>query len=155
MNPAAAAVVVLIPKDHAAPVVVDEVIASYDLAAGGLFGLEVNLCANHWSLPRGWQESMKAAGRRLAGRADHDARAAPFGTVITQPRLVPFCTIHERIGTPPCRRAPRMITRAVCSYQPVPPLATHGDGGTDRAVAQAVGHSRDLHPVFPCALIRA
>jgi len=83
INPAAAAVVVLIPKDHAAPVVVDEVIASYDLAAGGLFGLEVNLCANHWSLPRGWQESMKAAGRRLAGRADHDARAAPFGSVIT------------------------------------------------------------------------
>src|SRR5262245_26604524 len=133
VNPAAAAVVVLIPKDQTAPVVVDVVIASHDLPAGGLFGLEVNLCANHWSPPRGWQESMKAAGRRLAGRTDHDARAAPFGTVITQPRLLPFCTFHERIGTPqPARGSSRTpasraaTTRSVgpgaCRRTVMPPL---------------------------------
>jgi hypothetical protein len=56
VNPEATAVVVLVAKDQAEAVIVNIVIAGHDLAAGCLFGGEVNLCANHRSPPHGWQE---------------------------------------------------------------------------------------------------
>jgi len=48
---AAAAVVVLVTNDQARVVLVLVVIARHDLAAGCLLGYEVDLCANHRSLP--------------------------------------------------------------------------------------------------------
>src|SRR5215469_15019747 len=72
-----AAVVVLIADDQALVVLVLVVIAGHDLAAGCLFGVEADLCANHRSLPSWMDGELRAAGRRLAGRADHDARVPP------------------------------------------------------------------------------
>src|SRR5262252_7910692 len=56
-DPAAAAVVKLVANDQAGVVPILIVIARYDLAARCLFGYEMNLCANHVSLPSRWQES--------------------------------------------------------------------------------------------------
>src|SRR6266702_4112602 len=50
-DPAAAAVVVLVADDQAVVVLVRVVIAGHGLAAGRRFGHEVDLCANHRSLP--------------------------------------------------------------------------------------------------------
>src|SRR6266566_3297873 len=76
-DPAAAAVVVLVADDQAVVVLVRVVIAGHGLAAGRLLGHEVDLCAYHRSLPSRMAGELRAAGRRLAGRADHDARAPP------------------------------------------------------------------------------
>src|SRR5215469_713388 len=89
-DPAAAAVVVLVADDQALVVLVLVVIASHDLAARCLFGREVGFCANHRSLPSRMAGELLAAGRRLAGRADHDARVpSPSCTAIMSGR-VPF-----------------------------------------------------------------
>src|SRR5215470_9726653 len=77
VHPAAAALVVLAAKDQAVAVIVLVVIARHDLAARRPFGHEVNLCANHRSLPSQLAGESCAAGRRQAGRADHDARVPP------------------------------------------------------------------------------
>src|SRR5215467_7350264 len=85
-----AAVVVLVANDQALVVLVLVVIASHDLAARCLFGREVDFCANHRSLPSRMAGELLAAGRRLAGRADHDARVpSPSCTTIMSGR-VPF-----------------------------------------------------------------
>src|SRR5215467_4072518 len=76
-NPAAGAVVVLVADDQALVVLVLVVIAGHDLAAGCLSGVEADLCANHRSLPSWMDGELRAAGRRLSGRADHDARVPP------------------------------------------------------------------------------
>src|SRR6516225_8186432 len=77
-DPATAAVVVLVADDQPGVVPVLIVVARYDLAAWCLFGCEVDLCANHRSLLSQIPGEFCAAGRRQAGRADHDARAATF-----------------------------------------------------------------------------
>src|SRR5262245_2693790 len=77
-DPAAAALVVLVADDQAFVVLVLVVIASHDLAAGRLFGREVNPCANHRSLPLQMAGELRAAGRRLAGRGSRCACAAAF-----------------------------------------------------------------------------
>src|SRR6516165_9980416 len=74
---AASTFVVLVPDDQALVVLVRIVIAGHDLAARCQFGHEMDLCANHRSLPSWWQGESQAAGRRRAGRADHDARVPP------------------------------------------------------------------------------
>src|SRR6266566_4347543 len=77
-DPAAAAVVELVADDQALVVLVLVVIASHDLAAGRLFRREVDLCANHRSLPSRMPGELRAAGRRLAGRGSRCACAAAF-----------------------------------------------------------------------------
>src|SRR5262245_49443539 len=74
VHPAAAALVVLTANDQAVAVIVLVVIARHDLAARRPFGDEMNLGANHRSLPSQLAGDSGAAGRRQAGRADHDAR---------------------------------------------------------------------------------
>src|SRR5215472_5416077 len=105
-DPAAAAVVVLVANDQALVVLVLVVIASHDLAARCLFGCEVDFCANHRSLPSRMAGELLAAGRRLAGRADHDARVpSPSCTAIMSGRVpfrpLPFCSfLAARTRTP-------------------------------------------------------
>src|SRR5437773_5015199 len=76
-DPAAAAVVVLVADDQALGILVLVVIASHNLAARRLFSHEMGPCANHRPLPSRMAGELQAAGRRLAGRADHDARVPP------------------------------------------------------------------------------
>src|SRR6266566_690734 len=97
-DPATAAVVVLVANDQADVVPVLIVIARYDLAARCLFGREMDLCANHRSLPSRMAGEFRAAGRRQAGRADHDARVPP-----------PSCTaiMFGRSPSPTSHSAPR------------------------------------------------
>src|SRR5215468_575174 len=87
VHPAAAALVVLTAKDQAVAVIVLVVIARHDLAARRSFGHERNLCANHRFLPSQLAGDSCAAGRRQAGRADHDARLPPLCTAIMSGRL--------------------------------------------------------------------
>src|SRR5439155_12215802 len=56
-DPAAAAVVVLVTNNEAVVIRVLIMITRDDLAARRLFGREMDLCANHQSLPAPWQES--------------------------------------------------------------------------------------------------
>src|SRR5260370_10777666 len=98
-DPAAAAVVVLVAKDQAVAVRVNIVIASHDLAARCLFGHEVDLCANHRSLPSRMAGELQAAGRRLAGRADHDARTPPPSCTAIMSGRSPFAQSHSAPGT--------------------------------------------------------
>src|SRR5262249_28656930 len=107
-DPAAAAVVVLVANDQALVVLVLVVIASHDLAARCLFGREVDFCANHRSLPSRMAGELLAAGRQLAGRADHDARVpSPSSTAIMSGR-VPFA--HSAPSWP--RRPELLVIRA-------------------------------------------
>src|SRR5260370_7925375 len=94
-DPAAAAIVVLVAKDQAVAVLVLIVIASHDLAARCLFGHEVDLCANHRSLPSRMAGELQAAGRRLAGRADHDARTPPPSCTAIMSAPSPFPHSHS------------------------------------------------------------
>src|SRR5436190_8374441 len=89
-DPAAAAVVVLVADDQALVVLVLVVITSHDLAAGRLFRREVDLCANHRSLPSRTAGELRAAGRRLTGRADHDARVPPPSCTAITSECSPF-----------------------------------------------------------------
>src|SRR5215471_2760486 len=66
-DPAAAAVVVLVANEQADVVRVHVVIARNDLAARRLFGHEMDLCANHRSLPRGGRRVL--CGRSATGRS--------------------------------------------------------------------------------------
>src|SRR5215472_7174323 len=66
-DPAAAAVVVLVANEQADVVRVHVVIARNDLAARRLFGREMDLCANHRSLPRGGRRVL--CGRSATGRS--------------------------------------------------------------------------------------
>src|SRR5215472_2559396 len=95
---AAAAFVVFVADDQALVVLVRIVIAGHDLAARCQFGHEVDLCANHRSLPSLMAGEFRAADPRLAGRADHDARVPP-----------PFCTaiISGRLALRPLLFCPR------------------------------------------------
>src|SRR5215471_3981033 len=105
-DPAAAAVVVLVANDQALVVLVLVVIASHDLAARCLFGCEVDFCANHRSLPSRMAGELLAAGRRLAGRVDHDARVpSPSCTAIMSGR-VPFARTHSAPSWP---RGPALL----------------------------------------------
>src|SRR5215468_1642694 len=101
-----AAVVVLVADDQALVVLVLVVIASHDPAARCLFGHEVDLCANHRSLPSRMAGELQAAGRRLAGRVDHDARVpSPSCTAIMSGR-VPFARSHSAPSWP---RGPELL----------------------------------------------
>src|SRR5258706_1510340 len=71
---AATAFAVLVAADQALGVLVLVVIASHDLAAGRQFSHEVDLSANHGSPPSQMAGELRAPGRRLADRADHDPR---------------------------------------------------------------------------------
>src|SRR6266852_1957938 len=95
VDPAAAAVIVLVAKDQAVAVLVLIVIARHDLAARCLFGHEMDLCANHRSLPSRMAGELRAAGRRLAGRADHDARVPPPSCTAIMSGRSPFAHSHS------------------------------------------------------------
>src|SRR5262249_39737364 len=89
-DPAAAAFVELVADNQALVVLVRIVIAGRDLAAWCQLGHEVDLCANHRSLPSLIAGEFRVADRRLAGRADHDARVPPPScTAIMSGRLPP------------------------------------------------------------------
>src|SRR5260370_31677042 len=83
-DPAAAAIVVLVAKDQAVAVLVLIVIASHDLAARCLFGHEVDLCANHRSLPSRVAGQLQAPRRRLAFPPD----SSPHKTSLSSPRTI-------------------------------------------------------------------
>ena len=106
-DPAAAAVVELVTNDQAGVVPVLIVIARYDLAARCLFGYEMNLCANHLSLPSRWQESfvrpvgdwpvalitMRVCRRLPAPRSFPDAHHSPSPILLPEPDLsMDLCT---------------------------------------------------------------
>src|SRR5215469_4360766 len=110
-DPAAAAFVVLVADDQARVVLRLVVIASHDLAAGRLFGHEVDLCANHGSLPSRWQESygrpvgdwpvalitMRVCRRLPAPRSCPDAHPSPTPILLPEPDLrTELCTRCNR-----------------------------------------------------------
>src|SRR5215469_10549966 len=104
-DPAAATLVELVADDQALVIRVLVVIASHDLAARCLFGCEVDFCANHRSLPSRMAGELLAAGRRLAGRVNHDARVpSPSCTAIMSGRS-PFAHSHSAPGTRFAHRA--------------------------------------------------
>src|SRR6266702_2272300 len=114
-DPAAAAVVVLVTDDEPVVVRVVIVIARDDLAARRLFGHEMDLCANHRSLPSRWQESIvRPVGdwpvalitmrvcRLPAPRSCPDAYHSPTPILLPEPDLsTDLCT---RCNGTPLRR---------------------------------------------------
>src|SRR5262245_47810393 len=93
-DPAAATVIELVADDQALVVLVRIMIAGCDLAARCQLSHEVDLCANHRSLLSLIAGEFRVAGRRLAGRADHDARVPPPScTAIMSGALAPWPTL--------------------------------------------------------------
>src|SRR5919109_3180060 len=111
-NPAAAAVVVLVANDQADVVRVQVVIARNDLAARCLFGREMDLCANHRSLPSRWQESFvrPAGDRPVAQIAMRVCRRlpAPRSCPDAHRRPLPFCSRNQI-----CPRLVRLMRRGL------------------------------------------
>src|SRR6516225_5814107 len=95
-DPAAAAVVILVANEQADVVRVHVVIARNDLAARRLFGYEMDLCANHRSLPSWWQESfMRPVGDRPVAQITMRVCCrlpAPRSCSDAHRRPLPFCS---------------------------------------------------------------